>query len=169
MKAFLGLTLALAATALAAGARSQEPALAGSPAACVEAMIAAGQPVAQCVNQSQAACLQHSQATALAATACFLQARDEWAALITDRLEAIGAVADDDVSGVAGIEVKYDLLANFLQCDRLHELSLLTEAEGVQLDWQKSRCQSTAAGLVFVKLVLQSHEILAEPGGAPQQ
>lgn len=139
--------------------QAQAPAtdLATQVQACIDAQIAADAPVAECVNEAQADCLQYPlDAAPDAATKCFLDQKETWGAAIAARMGEIKATADEGVVAVAGIEVKYDLMSNLLQCDRIEELTLLRRDPDAQTRAQDARCESTATGLAFIKLLLQS-------------
>lgn len=126
--------------------------------ACVTAQVEAGAPVADCVNEVQAACLEYPADAALAATACFLDAKEAWGSYIAARMETVRQSAPAEISAVAEIEVRYDLLQNLMQCDRMQELVLLRQEPSDATQLQKARCEATATGLAFVKMLLQSRE-----------
>lgn len=126
--------------------------------ACVEAQVQKGAPVAECVNAAQVQCLEFKDASP-AATECFMGFKERWGAMISARMKEIEAAAPANITSVAKIELKYDMMQNLLQCDRIEELAMLTQPDEAAIVWQRARCEATATGLVFVKLVLQSRGI----------
>ncbi|WP_212523345.1 hypothetical protein [Actibacterium sp. MT2.3-13A] len=149
---------ALCSLAMLGAAPGQAAETDESPRACVEAQAAAGAPAADCVNRAHAACLQFEQGSA-AGIACFLEAKDAWGERIRTRMEEIGAAASEEIAMIAGIEVKYDLQANLLQCDRMRELTLVRQDPDAATTHANARCEATAVGLAYVKLLLQSEKI----------
>lgn len=127
--------------------------------ACVLRQIDAAAPVADCVNEAQTECLDLAMKAPMASVACFRDARDTWTGYIGDRMAHISATAPGELAGVAGIEVKYDLLQNLMQCDRMIDLTLLREDPSEATEAQKARCEATATALAYVKLLLQSRNL----------
>ena len=127
-----------------------------TPRACVVAQSKAGAPAAECVGRFQADCLQY-EAGSSAGTSCFLDAKENWGKLIKERMDEIKATAPDEISQIAGIEVKYDLRQNLLQCDRIRELTLVRQDPDEKTQHSNARCEATAVGLAYVKLLLQSN------------
>lgn len=127
--------------------------------ACVAEQTIAGLSAAECVNRAQRGCFEFPPESTAAATLCFVEAKNDWSALIAARLDAIGEAAPPQIRDIAGIEVKYDLMTQLIQCDRMNELSLVTEDPSDRLVVQKARCEATAAGLTFVKLLIQSRTL----------
>lgn len=123
---------------------------------CVDDQAASGQPVAECVNRAQQICLQFPESAADAATACFRDMKDAWGTAIAVRMDQIAADAPEEIAAVARIEMRYDLTINLLQCDRMDELNRLRDRPAEALRAQDARCESTATGLAYVKLLLQS-------------
>lgn len=145
------LLLALAPVAGAEGLTAP-----GGAEVCVSERIEAGAPVAECVNAAQAACLDLAEAAPLAALQCFLAAREQWGARIAARIEALEAEAPAEIAAIARVEAKYDLLLNGVQCERMNELVLLREPPSDAVRLRKARCDATATGLAYVKLLAQS-------------
>jgi len=143
---------AFAAPAWAAGEDSADP------RACVEAQVAAGAPAAECVNRAHAECLQYAEGSE-AGIACFLEAKEAWGTRIKARMDEIRAAAPEEIAMIAGIEVKYDLQGNLLQCDRMEELRLVRQDPDAASAHADARCEATAVGLAYVKLMLQSDGI----------
>lgn len=128
--------------------------------ACVDKRLDANSPAADCVHEAQASCLSYDPAQqAASATLCFVEAKDSWSSGIRARLDEITESSDPNIAAIAGIEVKYDLLANLLQCDRMHDLARLTETPEASIALQKARCDSTATALALTKLLLQSRQL----------
>lgn len=126
-----------------------------NPADCIQEQREAGAPAADCVNRAQERCLQYPLGTE-AGIACYLEAKDRWGSRITERMETIRKTAPEEIAAIAGIEVKYDLKANLNQCDRMEELSLVRQDPDQGTVHVRARCEATAVGLAYVKLVLQS-------------
>lgn len=147
-----------AAPGTAPGATAGRAPDAEAVAACVADQASANAPAAECVNRAQQACLQYPREAADAATQCFREMKDGWGAAIAGRMDSLKAEAPEQIAAIAGIEVKYDLMTNLLQCDRMSALMRLRdEAEpAAEARARVARCESTATGLAFVKLVLQS-------------
>ena len=131
--------------------------------ACVAAQAEAGAPAAECVNRAHAACLELGDAPA-AATLCLRDAKEAWGRRIAARLDEVAAGAPGEIAQVARIEVRFDLLQNLLQCDRLEALALLRPPDEAALALQRARCEATATGLAYVKLLLQSRALDAGDG-----
>lgn len=151
--------------AIAAGIAGLFPAapaaLAGdfdSARACLDARIAANEPVADCVQETQTACLSF-EAPSLAGADCFRRAKDRWGGLIAQRMDQIRDGAREEVAAIAAIEVKYDLKGNLMQCDRMEELSLVQQDPGEATVYARLRCEATAVGLAYAKLYYQSSRI----------
>ena len=152
----------LAALALVAGPLPvvASPVLDPGPIdACVAAQIAADAPVAACLQAAHAPCLTYAAEAPAAAIACFRQAKADWAGLISARLTALKPALPDPVWTALEINTRYDVLGNLVQCDRMHELSLLQVPGGEQVELQKARCEATASGLVNMKLALRASEL----------
>lgn len=127
--------------------------------ACVTAQIAANRAVADCVNQAQVACLGLAEGAPVAGLACYLEAEAAWRGYATLRLREIAEAAPEEIASIAAIELRYDVLQNLLQCDKMLELMHLREEPSAATRLQKARCDATALGLAYVKLRLQSRDI----------
>lgn len=154
--AVCALALALPQIAAAQGAAPKDSRT--DPRACVEAQAEKGAPVAECVNAAQVQCLEFQDASP-AATECFIAFKESWGEMISARMQEIEAAAPAQITALAKIELKYDMMQNLLQCDRIEELAMLTRPDEAALVWQRARCEATATGLAFIKLVLQSRGI----------
>ncbi|SEF76314.1 hypothetical protein [Jhaorihella thermophila] len=145
---------------LSAGAGAAQPAgdRLADPEGCLSRQAEANRPVADCVNEAQVACFQYEEASP-AANACFLAAKEEWGELIAARMDRIRATAPPEIAAIAGIEVKYDLRGNLMQCDRMEELALVREDPGPAVLARRVRCEATAVGLAYAKLWLQSRDM----------
>ncbi len=126
--------------------------------ACLDARIAANEPIADCVKEAQASCLSFD-APSLAGTDCYRRAKDQWGELIAQRMEQIRASASEELSAIAAIEVKYDLRGNLMQCDRMEELSLVQKDPDDGTVYVRMRCEATAVGMAYAKLHYQSQQI----------
>lgn len=127
---------------------------------CLTQRIEAGQNPATCVEDAQAYCrLTPQDAPALAAV-CFRDAQAEWDRGITEEMGRIRQRAEPRIAAIAGIELKYDLIASRTQCDRMEELALAASAEPPEtIQRRKSRCQASAAGLAYLRLKLRARSI----------
>lgn len=149
------------ATCLAFWALTAPPAVAqefDTAGACLEERAAADAPLADCIVAAQAVCLSFP-APSLAGAECYRNAKDHWGGLIAARMEEIRAVASEELAAIAGIEVKYDLRGNLLQCDRMEELSLVQKDPDEETVYARMRCEATAVGLAYAKFHYQSREI----------
>lgn len=127
---------------------------------CIQEEIGAGQQPTACVDEAHVECISVPEGTPAIASLCFREAQDVWSAGIKGLMEQIRAGAAEDLAVIAGIEVKYDLLAGLLQCDRMEELALavsnLTEDAILR---QKSHCEATASGLVYARLFWRARDL----------
>lgn len=124
---------------------------------CIEAQISGNRPAADCVQQEHLACGDFPLETApQAAILCYVEAQDSWTEAIQTQLAALKDRPEPKIADVAEIEVKYDVLRNLLQCDRMEELAGLTEQAETAKGLQKARCTATAFGLAYARLALQS-------------
>jgi len=153
-KAVIACCLGLAVPALPGQAAITEADI----AACLNASEAREDP-ALCVAAAHAECRAFPDTAPSAAAECFLAARTDWGTLIAAQMERVAAKASERVAQVARIEVKYDLLANLLQCDRMEELAVLGGMEDEPLLRQRARCEATASGLTYLKLLRRSEGI----------
>ncbi|KUF12109.1 hypothetical protein AVJ23_05940 [Pseudoponticoccus marisrubri] len=153
---------ALLALALAGPAAAQEPERIDPAAtrACVEEALARGAAPTGCVEAAHAPCLAVPAETKMVASLCFETARQDWSGAIAARMATLRETAPEQIAALAGIEVKYDLLASLLQCDRLEELARLRETPAEDVLLQEARCAATAAGLAYIRLVAR----LPDPG-----
>lgn len=106
-----------------------------------------------CVDSAHTACLRISSDTPAVAALCFEDRRADWSTAITQRMDHLRSAAPERIAALAGIEVKYDLLASLVQCDRMEELALLREVAAEEIQIQKSRCEATASGLAYIRLL----------------
>ena len=123
---------------------------------CLAAQMENGGPSIACVNEALGACIQFTADAPQAALQCFLQSQTTWKDYTSARMEFVRETGGEDIAAVAGIEVKFDLLQNKLQCQRMSELSMLRAAPTEQTQITAARCDATANGLVFAKLFAQS-------------
>ncbi|WGW05708.1 hypothetical protein [Tropicibacter oceani] len=127
--------------------------------ACIAQARSDGQPPTACIDAAHAACQAEPGDSHMVAALCYAQAREIWGNGIRDRMSAITATAPEKLAAIAGIEVKYDLIANLTQCDRIEELSRLGDATGEEIQRQKARCEATASGLAYLRLVWRSADL----------
>ncbi|SMX51136.1 hypothetical protein [Actibacterium lipolyticum] len=114
---------------------------------------------APCIDAAQSLCMIDAQETPAVATLCFNNAKDSWSGALGSRIQSFVADADETLAAVAQIETKYDLLSSLIQCDRIEELSIAaSDIPGEEIAMQKSRCQSTASGLAYMRLFLRARQ-----------
>lgn len=140
-----------------AGSSAQDQA--GETASCVETRIGQQARPGACIEQVLQACDRAPANTPAVAMLCYEQAREVWGQGLSARMAAIREGADDRIAAIAGIEVKYDLLAALMQCDRVEELALMGEAEASDIQRGKARCAAAATGLVYVRLLMQARDL----------
>jgi hypothetical protein len=109
-----------------------------------------------CVDDAHAPCLEIHSETPNVTSLCFIQAQDSWSKGIARHMEVLTEQAPAEIVTIAKIEVKYDLLASLLQCDRMDELAALQGSTEEERLMQKSRCSATASGLAFVRMIWRS-------------
>ena len=123
---------------------------------CVAAQIAANAPVADCVNDAHATCLDYVSQAPVAAVQCFRQAKTDWAKLLSEQIAGLRTLMEEEPWTILEINARYDLMGNLVQCDRMIELMTLRTQDGEVIELQKARCQATASGLAYMKLALQT-------------
>ena len=156
------IALALVVVAFAGGLAAQGRIPAAEEVnSCIAAQSAAQAPAADCVARAHEPCLDLAARAPMAALQCFLTAKADWSNRIAARMEFVAGAGGEDIAAIAGIEVKYDLLQNLLQCDRMESLTLLREDPSEATALQRARCEAVAAGLAYAKLVLQSRSLEA--------
>lgn len=126
---------------------------------CLATQLQNGSPVIACINEALGSCIQFTADAPQAALQCFLDAQAEWTQYISARMDLVLDKGGEDIAAIAGIEVKFDLLQNKLQCQRMTELSMLRSAPNEQTQITAARCDATANGLVFAKLFAQSENL----------
>ncbi|MDH5797891.1 MAG: hypothetical protein OEZ19_04945 [Paracoccaceae bacterium] len=126
---------------------------------CIEVRDTAGENVTDCVDIAQSQCNTFGTKAPLAALQCFRGVKEEWDEYIRTRMEQVNQTANEKLFALVQIEVKYDLLQNLLQCDRMTELQLLQSPSPEESALQQARCEATATGLVYVKFYWQSRNI----------
>jgi hypothetical protein len=67
--------------------------------------------------------------------------------------------AAERLSAIASVEVKYDMLGNLMQCDRMEALALIGDAEPAAIQRDKARCTAAATGLVLTRLLIRSQDL----------
>ncbi|WP_137700675.1 hypothetical protein [Marimonas lutisalis] len=127
--------------------------------ACVARHAAEDTLPAPCVAEAMGDCLAMPADAPSLASQCFRSAHDSWSKGIAAHMAHIRDTAPEKIAAIAGIEVKYDLLAGLTQCDRAEELALLgrTPVETIQRD--KDRCTAAASGIAYVRLLWRSQDL----------
>lgn len=128
-------------------------------ARCIEHSRQSGTVPTACIDTAQADCLSLPAETPAVAILCYARARESWDSGITQRMAEIRATAPEQIAAIAGIEVKYDLLASLVQCDRLEELARLSSQTAETVQRQKARCTATASGLAYMRLLWRSQDL----------
>lgn len=128
----------------------------GAVAACAASHKAAGTVPAPCVAEAMAACHAVPADAPALASACYRDAREVWSQGIAAHMATIRESAPEEIAAIAGVEVKYDLLAGLIQCDRMEALALIGPAEAADIQRQKDGCAATAAGTAYLRLVWRS-------------
>lgn len=126
---------------------------------CIATQIEDGAPLAACITDAHAECLQYAPASA-AGTLCFTEAKKKWGAKIAERMQTMTAALDETETAVLNIELKYSLQRNLTACDRQMELAQLSEdlPEGA-LPYQRANCEATAVATSLVELTLLSRRM----------
>ncbi|PYG28301.1 hypothetical protein [Pelagimonas varians] len=109
-----------------------------------------------CVDAAHAQCLEIHSETPNVISLCFSRAQDSWSQGIARHMDVLTEQAPAEIVTIAKIEVKYDLLASLLQCDRMDELSALQGTPEEERLMQKTRCSATASGLAFARMIWRS-------------
>jgi hypothetical protein len=127
---------------------------------CLTQAISAGTSPADCVNAAQDYCLDNAAEAPAVATLCFNEAQGAWSKALGAHIKKVLADADETVAAVVRIETKYDLLVNLLHCDRIEELSVAaSDITSAEINLQKTRCQSSAAGLAYAHLFVKARNL----------
>lgn len=130
--------------------------------ACLNARLAENQTPAPCVDQAHQRCLTTPEDMTASAVLCFRQARETWNIGIATEMEHIRKAASDRIASIAAIELKYDLLANLMQCDRMEELAKVgSDASGDQISRQRAQCDASASGLAYLRVKIRSRSLAA--------
>lgn len=128
--------------------------------ACLTQRVEAGQPPASCIDTAQAQCMATDDEAPAVATLCFVEAERAWQTGISELMQRISEAAPEEITTIARIEAKYDLLSALLQCSRMEDLSLAvgreTEANILR---RNARCKSNAAGLTYSRFFLRSRDL----------
>jgi len=128
--------------------------------ACLSERLAQSENPTVCVDQAHQRCLTMPTDMTASAVLCFSQAREAWNIGIAANMEQIKETADERIATIAAVELKYDLLANLMQCDRMEELAkAASEATGDQIARQRAQCEASAAGLVYLRVKLRSRSL----------
>ncbi|EBA05770.1 hypothetical protein [Sagittula stellata] len=106
-----------------------------------------------CIGPTLAGCGSLPADAPALATLCYDAARLRLSEAAAERLTRLDGTAPEPVALRARIETKYDLLSGLLQCDRLEELGRLADTPAEALALQKTRCEATASGLAYIRLL----------------
>lgn len=155
---------ALLTLALAPPTPAQEGPSPDALRSCVTTAADQGKSPAACIDSAQAGCLRIPADTPAVASLCFEEHRAAWSEAIATRMQTLRDSAPDRVASLAGIEVKYDMMAALVQCNRMEELALLRELPPEEIRLQTTRCRATAAGLAYIRLLWR----LPDPGPQTQ-
>lgn len=124
--------------------------------ACFSNAVATQTDPASCIDAAHDVCMVDSGETPAVATLCLAQAQAAWSGALASQIQSTLADVDERIAAVARIELKYDLLASLIQCDRLEELSkVASDLTGPEIAMQTMRCQSAASGLTYMRLFLR--------------
>ena len=121
--------------------------------ACVDNARTLGTSPNGCLAEAHAQCHRISAETPALVTLCFTTARETWTKATAEQLATLDANAPEALAARARIEAKYDLLSGLLQCDRVEELGRLSEVDPETLLLEKTRCEATASGLSYIRLL----------------
>lgn len=124
--------------------------------ACIQKQIDTNAPVAACVNQAHEPCLTFGMEVPAATVLCFSKAQSTWIKAMQAIMDDIKTKTPERSYQFTEINTRFDIMQNLLQCDRMNELSLLSESNADSINIQNARCRATATGLAFVKLTLQT-------------
>ncbi|WP_218588655.1 hypothetical protein [Marivita hallyeonensis] len=128
--------------------------------ACLAARLVQQQNPASCVDEAHQRCLTTPDDMTASAVLCYNQAREAWRIGISAEMERIAETADDRIAAIAGVELKYDLLANLMQCDRMEELAKVgSEATGNQIARQRAQCEASASGLAYLRVKMRAQSL----------
>lgn len=112
-----------------------------------------------CLTEALAPCASITSETPAVASVCFRAVRDTFNSGIAARLDTLRQDTSGQMSAIAGIEVKYDLLGALLQCDRLEELALLGDAEIAQIQRRSDQCTARATGMTYLRLLWRARDL----------
>lgn len=159
--------LAVSLAMIATNARAQEAQQGGPLDAdtCLNAAVTAQSPIADCIHQATAPCGQ-TDPGGESALLCYTNAQEVWGQRITARKAALDAVAPDQIKALAGVELRYDLQMNLLQCERIEALQLVTRERDLTLQNERARCDAMATGLTYAKFFAQSTGVLTKAAQA---
>lgn len=156
--------LAYTLTALCVGLASSNPAYAqvnlDAANSCILDSFASGQGPDTCIQAAHQECLAEPESMAAAATLCFTRANDTWSQGIAAQMTEIRDRASPDITAIAQIETKYDMLSGLLQCDRVEELAIaVSDQSGPAIQRAKSMCAATTAAYTYAKLLWQTRNM----------
>lgn len=127
---------------------------------CLTDHLSRNQNPSACIDQAHQRCLTTPETMTASAVLCFGQAREAWNIGIAANMDNITQNADARIAAIAAVELKYDLLANLMQCDRMEELAKLgAVATGDQIARQRAQCEASAAGLVYLRVKMRAQSL----------
>ena len=127
--------------------------------ACLDTARGTGDAPASCIDQALSPCIDEPDDLNSVAILCFEEARKTFGDGIRARMAQIRDTARENIAAIAGIEVKYDLIASLTQCDRMEELARLGDSTAEKIQRRKSQCAAAASGLTWLRLVLRSADM----------
>lgn len=145
------LTLPLAAAAQDEGKAAPDPV--AQLKGCIADKVEAGDEPRPCVNEVQAECLDLPAEAPSVAAKCFLERKETWGAALSETMKGLQKGLSEDAAAMAGIEMKYALMGNLMQCDRLEELRLVREDPSEATRAVDARCEATATGMALADLL----------------
>ena len=125
-----------------------------SAGTCISDAMGSGTSPVSCIETAQIDCSTIPEDTPAVAQLCYSEAKDAWSEGIAASMQALKDSAPADALSISQIEAKYDILAGFLQCDRMEELSLaVSDISSDKIATQKAHCAATASGLAYARLL----------------
>jgi hypothetical protein len=127
---------------------------------CLIARIDAGENPTQCIDDAHVTCQATPADQPAIAILCYREARAAWDVGIKAEMARINDRADDRIAAIAAVELKYDLIANLTQCDRMEELAKVgSDVSADAIQRQKAHCEASSAGLAYLRVKLRGRSI----------
>jgi len=142
--------LVLGALFLANPVFAQDPVLKSGFKECVAQSVADEVPIIGCVADAHVRCTGYEPGSE-AELACYIKAKGEWGAQISDLLASFSDKSED-LQETVRIEAKYAVLRNLMNCDLRMELSLVGRDAEPSDQTVRAKCEAlaTSAGLTEV-------------------